>query len=87
MKVEASDKQAARTWVVRSGADLGRTIAGVRSASNLTQAELARRAGLDRTYLARIEAGASVQLIERALRALRRMGATVTVTLPEADDS
>jgi transcriptional regulator with XRE-family HTH domain len=50
----------------------------------LTQAQLAEVAGIDRTYLARLEAGASVQFVERALRALRRMGAEITVTL--ADD-
>ena len=40
---------------------------------------------IDRTYLAKLEAGASSLYVERALLALRRMGATVTVTLP-ADD-
>lgn len=75
-----SPTRKARQWSIRSGADLGRAVAGVRSERGMTQAELARLAGLDRTYLARIEAGASVQLVDRALRALRRMGATITVT-------
>ena len=73
-----------RRWTVRAGTDLGRAVAGVRAEHGLTQQELATIAGLDRTYLARLEAGASVQFIERALRALRRMGAEVTVTLPPA---
>jgi hypothetical protein len=34
-----------------------------------------------RTYLAKLEAGASVRFLERALRALRRLGATVTVVV------
>lgn len=75
------------TWTVHNPADLGRAIAGVRSACGLTQAGLAGQIGVDRGYLARLEAGASQLVLERALRALRRMGATVTVTFerPDAD--
>jgi transcriptional regulator with XRE-family HTH domain len=74
----------ARQWTVRSPADLGRTIAGVRAERGLTQEELAHEAGVDRTYLARLEAGATTLVVERALRVLQRMGARVTVTLPES---
>jgi len=74
-----------RNWSVRSPADLGRAIAGARAARGLTQVELAREAGIDRGYLARLEAGASQLVLERSLRALRRMGATVTVTVPVKD--
>ena len=52
----------------------------------MTQGDLAEAAGLDRTYLARMEAGMSTLQLQRALRALRRMGATVTVTLSTDDD-
>jgi transcriptional regulator with XRE-family HTH domain len=52
----------------------------------MTQERLAAELGIDRSYLARLEAGStSTLLLERALRALRRMGATVTVSLPEDD--
>jgi transcriptional regulator with XRE-family HTH domain len=51
----------------------------------LTQQGLAEQAGIDRSYLARLEAGADTLLLERALRALRRMGAVVRVELPEGD--
>ncbi len=74
-----------RQWIVRSPADLGRAIAGVRAERGLTQESLALEAGIDRSYLARLEAGAATLALERALRALRRMDATVTVTLT-ADD-
>lgn len=74
-----------RTWIVRSPEDLGRAIAGVRTRRGLTQEKLAAEADIERTYLARLEAGASPLVLERALRALRRMGATVTVTLPAGD--
>lgn len=72
-------------WSVRSAADLGRAIAGVRAQSQLTQRQLAEQAGVERSYLARLEAGASTLALERALRLLRRMGATVTVTFPQND--
>jgi transcriptional regulator with XRE-family HTH domain len=50
----------------------------------LRQEDLATQTGIDRTYLAKLEAGASSIQLERALRALRRMGATVTITLAES---
>ncbi|HEV7771046.1 MAG TPA: helix-turn-helix transcriptional regulator [Solirubrobacterales bacterium] len=74
-----------RHWAIRSPADLGRAIAGVRAERELTQEGLAEQVGVDRSYLARLEAGGTTLALERALRALRRMGATVTVTLPDDD--
>jgi transcriptional regulator with XRE-family HTH domain len=74
-----------RRWTVRSSEDLGRAIAGVREARGLTQEQLARATDLNRSYLAMLESGSDALVVERALRALRRMGATVTVTLPEDD--
>ncbi len=53
----------------------------------MTQGDLAKIAGVERTYLARIEAGASVFFLDRALRMLRRMGATVTVTMADTGAS
>lgn len=71
--------------MIRSPADLGRAIAGIRAVRQLRQEDLATEIGIDRTYLAKLEAGASSIQLERALRALRRMGATVTITLAETD--
>jgi HTH-type transcriptional regulator / antitoxin HipB len=73
------------TWQVRSGADLGRSIADLRGRQGLTQSELAEKAGLSRDYLAKIEGGRTVSLLEHSMRILRRMGATVTITW-ESDD-
>lgn len=73
-------------WSIHTSSDLGRAVAGVRAARDLTQAQLAEQTGVERTYLARLEAGASVLLLDRALRILRRLGATVTVTLPVDHD-
>lgn len=75
----------ARTWSIRSPADLGRAIAGVRAARGLTQKELAGQIDVARVYLATLEAGSSPLVLERSLRALRRMGATVTVSMPSDD--
>lgn len=75
-----------RVVEVREASDLGRAIAAARAARGWRQQDLAEQAGIDRTYLARLEAGATSLLIERGLRALRRMGATVTVTIPVEDD-
>ena len=72
-------------WSIHNPADIGRAIAGVRAEKGLTQEGLARQIGVDRGYLARLEAGASPLVLERSLRALRRMGATITVSLPEDD--
>jgi transcriptional regulator with XRE-family HTH domain len=78
--------QPGRTWTVRSSADLGRAVASARASRGLTQAELAEDAGINRSYLAALERGASTLALERALRVLRRLGATVTVALPPEQD-
>lgn len=82
-----STKRPKRVWRVHSPADLGRAIAGVRAEVGLTQEELAEKTAIDRAYLARLEAGASPLVLERAFRALRRMGATVTVSWDQEDGS
>jgi HTH-type transcriptional regulator/antitoxin HipB len=70
------------TWTIRSGADLGRAVAEIRGRRRLTQAELAEEAGLTRDYIAQLESGRTVTLLEHLLRILRRSGATITVTWP-----
>lgn len=82
----AGRKPRQRIWSIHNPADIGRAIAGVRAEKGLTQAALAKQIEIDRGYLARLEAGASQLVLERSLRALRRMGATITVSLP-ADDA
>jgi transcriptional regulator with XRE-family HTH domain len=70
------------TWTIRSGEDLGRAIAEIRTRRGLTQPQLAAQPGLSREYLAQIEAGRTGSLLEHLLRVLRRSGADVTVTYP-----
>jgi transcriptional regulator with XRE-family HTH domain len=74
-----------RNWLVHNPRDIGRAIAGVRAERGLTQAQLAEALGIDRAYLARLESGADQLVLERTLLALRRMGATVTVSLPDEE--
>lgn len=69
------------SWLVHNPGDIGRAIAGVRAERGLTQAQLAEELGIDRAYLARLESGPDQLVLERAILALRRMGATVTVSL------
>lgn len=58
----------------------------MRAERGLTQEGLAREIEVDRSYLAKLEAGPSQLILERSLRALRRMGATITVSLPRDDE-
>lgn len=67
------------TFQIRSGADLGRVVAQVRSDAGLTQAQLGDLVGLEATYISKMESGRTVSLLEHELRILRRLGARVTV--------
>lgn len=68
---------------VRSGSDFGLAIAEARFERGLTQVATATLAGVERTYLARIEAGATTLLLNRIVTILRRLGAEIVVILPE----
>jgi transcriptional regulator with XRE-family HTH domain len=66
-------------YVIRSGGDLGQTIADVRRSAGLSQAELIEQMAVpyDRTYLSRMESGEFSSQINRALLTLRALGMTV----------
>lgn len=74
-------------WRIRSAADLGRAIAGARRRRGVTQEQLAKELGVKRSYLSALENGEETIAVERTLRALRRLGAEVSVTQakPKAD--
>ncbi len=75
----------AGSWRIRIPADLGRAIAGARRERGLSQGALAEELGFKRSYLSELETGAEATIaLERRLRALRRLGAELTVTLPES---
>ncbi len=69
----------ARRWIIRSDKDLGRTIAGLRDLRGMTQSDLSAATGIDRSYLARIEAGHATRMVDRLIQMLRALGAELTV--------
>lgn len=62
-----------RRYQIRSTADIGRTLAEARLHKGLTQQQLADQAGIERTYLARLEAGHTVKQLERFVSLLREV--------------
>ena len=70
-----------QTYRVKSGADLGRVLRDARTGRGLTQQQLVDQFGLnvDRSRLARIEAGEGFQSLDRALSILRRLGVEVSL--------
>ena len=76
----ATSASPSSSWIIRSSADIGRALADLRHQQGLSQEEFSRQAGVPRSYLARLETGMTVVMVERMLRLLRRLGAEVTVT-------
>ena len=68
---------------VYTAASLGAAIKHYRREARLTQAELAARSGLNRTYLSDLERGKETEQLRRLLRVLRGLG--VRMTLQKAD--
>jgi transcriptional regulator with XRE-family HTH domain len=65
------------------GSSLGTAIRHYRIQAGLSQAELAERSGLNRTYLSDLERGLETEQIKRTLRVLRQLG--VRMSLDKAD--
>ena len=68
---------------VYTPASLGQALRHYRQEAGLTQAELAERAGLNRTYLSALEQGRETEQLKRLLRVLKQLG--VRMTLEKAD--
>ena len=68
---------------VYTPASLGTAIRHYRHAAGLSQADLAERAGLNRTYLSDLEQGKETEQVKRVLRLLKELG--VRMTLEKAD--
>jgi transcriptional regulator with XRE-family HTH domain len=62
---------------------LGAAIRHYREELGLTQAELAQRSGLNRTYLSALEQGSETEQLRRLFRVLRQLG--VRITLEKAE--
>jgi ribosome-binding protein aMBF1 (putative translation factor) len=71
------------TIAIRKGSDLGRAIAELRRRRGMDQADLAARTGLTADYLSKIESGRTSSILEHELRVLRRLGATITIEVPD----
>jgi transcriptional regulator with XRE-family HTH domain len=81
----STEESGSISWNVRSPADLGRAIAGARHRRGWTQERLAEELGIERSYVSQLEAGEATLALERSLRALRRLGAHVSVNLSNPD--
>ena len=68
---------------IYTAASLGAAIRHYRQEVGLSQAELADRAGLHRTYLSELERGKETEQLRRVLRILKLLG--VRMTLQKAD--
>lgn len=68
---------------IYSAGSLGAALRHYREEAGLSQAELADRTGLNRTYLSNLEQGRETEQLKRVLRLLRQLG--VRMTLEKAD--
>lgn len=69
-------------YTITSWTKLGGLIRDARRAQSLTQADLADRAGVARSWLARVEAGHRGAELETLLRLLDALGLSLTLTAP-----
>lgn len=68
---------------VYSGTSLGAALRHYRREAGLSQAELAERTGLNRTYLSALEQGKETEQVKRFLQVFKQLG--VRMTLQKAD--
>jgi DNA-binding XRE family transcriptional regulator len=64
---------------IYTASSLGAAIRHYRLEAGLSQAELAERAGLNRTYLSDLEQGKETEQVRRILRVLRQLGVRMTI--------
>jgi HTH-type transcriptional regulator/antitoxin HipB len=73
-------------YLVRSPEDLGRAIAELRRDQQLSQAQLAEKAGVDRTYIAKLEGGHRSALLDLIFDVLAELDANITVARRNTSD-
>jgi transcriptional regulator with XRE-family HTH domain len=83
MKTSPGTPSSGAPFRVYTPASLGAAIRHYRQQAGLSQAELAERAGLNRTYLSALEQGRETEQVKRILRLLKELG--VRMTLEKAD--
>lgn len=80
MKTRSDDRKPFRVY---TPASLGAAIRHYRHQAGLSQADLAERTGLNRTYLSDLERGRETEQVRRVLRVLKQLG--VRMSLEKAD--
>jgi HTH-type transcriptional regulator / antitoxin HipB len=83
MQTSAEETPRSEAFRIYTPESLGAAIRHYRREAGLTQAELAKRAGLHRSYLSDLERGKETEQVRRILRVLRQLG--VRMTLGKAD--
>ncbi len=83
METPRETPRSAAPFRVYTPASLGAAIRHYRQQAGLSQAELAERTGLNRTYLSALEQGRETEQVKRILHLLKHLG--IRMTLEEAD--
>jgi transcriptional regulator with XRE-family HTH domain len=83
MKTPSGTPSNGTSFRVYTPASLGAALRHYRQEAGLSQAELAERTGLNRTYLSALEQGRKTEQVKRILRLLKQLG--VRMTLEKAD--
>ena len=83
MPTEHKSTPARGPFRIYTPSSLGDAIRHYRAEAGMTQAELAERAGLRRSYLSELESGKETEQVKRLFRVLRELG--VRMTLDKAD--
>jgi transcriptional regulator with XRE-family HTH domain len=81
--MHTSTKPDEQPFRIYTTASVGHAIRHYREQAGLTQAQLAELAGIDRSYLSRLERGDGTEQLRRVIALLRRLG--VRATLQHAD--
>jgi transcriptional regulator with XRE-family HTH domain len=82
-QTDETSRESDQGFRVYTPASLGAALRHYRHQAGLSQAELARRAGINRTYLSALEQGKETEQLRRLLRLLKQLG--VRITLQKAD--
>jgi transcriptional regulator with XRE-family HTH domain len=77
--MKTSSNADGKPFRIYTPASLGAAIKHFRHVSGLSQAELAERTGLHRSYLSALEQGRETEQVKRILRVLAELGVRMTV--------
>jgi transcriptional regulator with XRE-family HTH domain len=75
-----NDHEGREPYRLYQPSSLGAAIRHYRKEAGLTQADLADLAGIERSYLSRLEGGKETEQLRRIFRALRSLGVRLSVS-------